>query len=193
MNKITKNISQYFISGNIGDDIRAFDAYAKANVLNYSGASYTGKQPTEIDFMFTGAPLQQNEDALNEALNWHYTVSLELLRKNRIKAVDAKTASLIYRPAPFDGHTFSMSDVAQRNWIAIKASIDIYDELNAWPVPVTCEPDDEYLLQNAAHAKQFATAMLMSVAMHYNSGRSLKLALRAANDKASIDAIVDNR
>jgi len=42
-------------------------------------------------------------------------------------------------------------------------------------------------------AKQFATAMLMHVAMKINSGRALKIALKAATTKAEIDAIVDNR
>lgn len=193
MNVITKDVSNYFISGNIKDDIAAFDTYAKAHVLNYTGSAYSSTAPGIVNFSFAGAPLDQNVTALAAALSAHLTVSLELLRKNRIKAVDANTARLIYLPASFDGHTFSMSDVAQRNWIAIKASLDIYEELGAWPVPVTCEPDEEYLLTSQVHAKQFATAMLMSVAIKYNSGRALKLLLKAATTKAEIDAIVDNR
>lgn len=83
--------------------------------------------------------------------------------------------------------------LTQRNWIAVKSSIDIYTALNLWPVGVTCEPDDEYLLTDPVHATHFATAMLMSAAIKYNSGRAIKMALKSATTKDEIDAAVDNR
>lgn len=193
MHTINKDISQYFISGNIETDVKSFNTYAKEHILNYSGISYSSSELPDVDFIFNGQPLQQNEDQLNAALNDFYSMSFELLKTNRKKEIDAKTASLIYLPATFDGHQFSMSDVAQRNWIAIKASIDIYEAMNLWPVPVTCEPDDQYLLLNAQHATQFAAAMLFSASAPYNSGRALKLQISAATTKAEIDAIIDNR
>ncbi len=132
-------------------------------------------------------------EAITEITNAYSKASFETLKHERIEMIDTKTRDLISNGAVFDGHTFSLSDNAQRNWIATKASIDVYDALNAWPVPITTLDDGIYLLHNATHIVQFTTTMLFVVAKYYNSGRTLKLQIKAATTKAEVDAVIDSR
>lgn len=148
---------------------------------------------TTVDLFFSKEVDQVIIDAINKILTTYTSALFETLKNKKIEEIDAKTGKLIHQGATFDNRLFSLSDNAQRNWIATKASIDVYTALNAFPVPITTLDDDVYLLHNAQHIVQFTTTMLCAVANHYNSGRNLKIQVKAARNVAELAAIVDLR
>lgn len=145
------------------------------------------------DFNYNQEQHDMLQSMVQELAESYSKASFETLKNDYIDAIDSKTRTLIYSGAVFDNHMFSLSDTAQRNWIAIRASADTYEAMNAYPVPITTSDDEEYLLLNKDHLIAFTTSMLMAVAKYYNSGRDLKLLVKAATTKDQILAIRDKR
>lgn len=107
--------------------------------------------------------------------------------KNR--AIDKRTRELIGAGFVYNNITFSASETAQRNWLAID---QLKDELT-YPFGVSTKDDSEYLIQDAIEAHLFVLVGLGTIEPHYASGRALKQLVKAAQDQAELDAIVDNR
>ena len=170
-------------------NIRHSYGYVSLDLINNTTATLHFSKPIDIDGVVDTALV----DVIDEIVASYAVASFETLKNERIESIDANTRRLISQGAQFDGKMFSLSDNAQRNWIATKASIDVYNALQAWPVPITTMDDDIYLLQDAAHIVNFTTAMLFGVAKYYNSGRALKLQVKAATTVNEIRAIVDSR
>lgn len=113
------------------------------------------------------------------------------LDMNKIKKngqIDIRTQELIFQGFTYDGQTFSLSEMAQLNWVAMEASSDLL----TWPVVITTKDDSEYSL-TLANSPYFYGAALSTKQAHLNSGRALKLQVNAATTIAEVDAVIDNR
>lgn len=169
-------------------NIPARYGYVSVAVIN-SSATLLFSKNISVDGQVNPILIKIIEDIISS----YATASFETLKNQYIEAIDQKTRELISRGAEFDGHMFSLSDNAQRNWIATKASIDVYNALSFWPVPITTLDDNIYLLKNAGHIISFTTTMLFGVAKHYNSGRALKILVKECKTKGELLAIKDKR
>jgi len=117
-------------------------------------------------------------------------LTLDQEKKKKNKAIDQKTGVLISAGFSFNSKTFSLSSDAQRNWAEIhtnKDSANIPD-----PVPVTTVDDEEYLLAKTDMDSFYWTGFAV-IKGHLDSGRALKLQVKAATTIAGVQAVVDNR
>lgn len=119
------------------------------------------------------------------------TIALDDYKRSRGGQIDGKTYLLITAGFTYDSETFSCSPTAQMLWVGLKA-----DAANlTYPYSKTVKDDTkapyDFALQSDLEAAY--TALVAHVNTHISSGQSLKGSIRAAADKASVDAIVDNR
>jgi len=116
---------------------------------------------------------------------------LEIERAKRIKEVNSKTDRIIAKGVEFDGHTFSLSLPAQKNWMG--SLVAEHESWNTYPYPVSTKDDGEYLIQDVATLKQFSLTVLGAVQVALAEGRALKKLIKAATTLTELDAITDDR
>ena len=150
----------------------------------------------------------------------HELVSLQDLKNLKNAKIDARTVELMQEGSVFDNEVFSLSDSAQRNWIALSTFLmlnSIIDVINSsgaerptsteellshlkstidglvTTLSVTTKDDGEYQFQTDIDYKNFFNTTIAAAKAHYDSGRALKIQVNAATDAAGVDAVIDNR
>lgn len=116
---------------------------------------------------------------------------LDLVKHAKCVGIDRRTGELIGAGFTFQGETFSMSMLAQTNWIGLSHSAQ--RDLITYPIGVSTSDDGEFMLTSKTHVQDFFVTGLGTKLAHLNSGRALRLQVKAAVDEAAVDAIVDNR
>ncbi len=119
---------------------------------------------------------------------------LAAIKADRIAAIDTRTAELINRGFSFAGSQFSMSEAAQRNWIALSSGLA--NSLLSFPMPVSTIDESSHVLQSADALKAFLGAYLLYQAdpnQPLGAGRSLKERITAAATVEEVEAVVDDR
>lgn len=112
----------------------------------------------------------------------------------RISEIDARTAELIKRGFTFSGKQFSMSDAAQRNWIALSSGLA--NGLLPFPMAISTIDESSHVLVSADELKMFLGAYLLyqaDPAQPLGAGRVLKERATSASTFEELDAIVDDR
>lgn len=145
----------------------------------------------------------------------HELVSLQDLKNTKNAEIDSKTQALIREGFTFDNNTFSLSDHAQRNWVAIESILalnainqllitnpsdaaGIIATLNGtlasmFPLAVSTLDDKEYSFTSFADYVNFYSTGFSIANGHYMSGRALKDQVNQATDVAGINNVIDNR
>lgn len=118
--------------------------------------------------------------------------TLDEYKEKRAKTIDVRTVELIDLGFSYAGKVFSLSVPAQvklsgLNQARLEMSLTYPIRWN------TIDDLDAYDLQNAVDVNAFYMTALGTVRAHLDSGTALKDAIRAAVDKAGVDAVVDNR
>ena len=172
----TKNIKEEKLHAEI------FDSGA---VVNFQGISKANGVIEIIGDSFA------NETLLDSIYASHEDLDLSEYKDIKSKEIDSRTQELISNGFPYDGATFSLSSHAQLNWIGMKTA-DIQDLLT-FPMGITTIDDDEYSIQNKSSLTTFYVTGLVYKKSILDSGRNLKVAVKAATTKAEIDLVLDNR
>jgi len=117
--------------------------------------------------------------------------TLEQVKLDACAAVDRRTGELIAAGFTYDSTLFSLSEVAQINWVGLKVSDQ--NAMITYPFGVTTKDDSEYLIQNTSDLSDFFIAGVGVKIGHLQTGRALKVSIKAAVDEAAVAAVVDNR
>lgn len=121
--------------------------------------------------------------------SWYFSnIQLEEKKRSRIIQIDIRTQCIIAEGFTFDSHQFSLSIPAQINW----SGILLFKDLLSWPMNVTTLDDQEYSLtmDNLLYFMGSGTSVIKNAV---DSGRALKLQVRAATSQAELDDVVDDR
>jgi hypothetical protein len=117
-------------------------------------------------------------------------LSLDNYKTLRYNEIDAKSGQLIDAGFTYAGKTFSLSQNAQINLLALEV------DKNSMQYPIewnTIDDADKYYIVDATDATNFHLTSLNVVKTILDSGTALKDQIRAAVDKAQVDAVIDNR
>lgn len=173
------------------DDIPYFEKRFKAAHPKVDHHYVHGDQ---LHIFFDGSETQSDIDSAQAWVEAYDNLSDYKERRNI--EIDQRTRELIISGTVYDGVTFSLSDNAQRNWIAIHSAVNLYEANNSYPVSVVGEIDGEhtmYQLNDASQVYAFTGHCLGVVSYWYQSGAQLKINIEAAATRAAVDAVVDNR
>jgi hypothetical protein len=132
-----------------------------------------------------------NESLLDSIISSHESITIEELRLDKIKEIDNKTQSLIKNGFIYDSYLFSLSEVAQINWLGIYQSA--VSGLLSFPFPVTTKDDLEYLFNDVSDIQSFFLTGLGLKKYHIDSGRAIKQQIIDASTKEEIYNIEDTR
>lgn len=176
----------YILSGKKINTNKLHNDIAVSNTItNFQGISMVGDNLEVHGDSFI------NEISTDSIISSHEDLSLSEYKDNKIKEIDSKTQELISQGFPYNGSQFSLSSHAQLNWIGMKTA-DIQDLLT-FPMGITTIDDEEYSLVSKTDLTTFYVTGLGYKKAILDSGRSLKVTVGAAVDKAGIDAVQDNR
>lgn len=120
--------------------------------------------------------------------------ALENAKQAKITAIDTKTAELIKKGFAFNGERFSMSEAAQRNWIALSGGLA--NNMLPFPLAVSTVDEKSVILNSADELKMFLGAYMLyqsDPSQPLASGRVLKEAVTAATTIEEVNAVVDDR
>lgn len=116
--------------------------------------------------------------------------ALEDAKIAKISEIDIRTQELIGAGFTFDSNVFSLSLEAQSNWHVLwNGRTDIV----TYPKEVSTIESDAYSIPNATTMDNFGMTAFGTVSEHIQSGRDLKVQVRAATSVSEVDAVVDNR
>ena len=138
---------------------------------------------SEQDWFWDGSAFTTTAPAPDDS------VYLDHLKQKRYDEIDLKTEALIAQGFTYDSRTFSLSQEAQINWTNLYQARSLF----TYPVSATTKDQDAYSIPDIATVEAFYQTGLGTVQAHLDSGRDLKVQVKAATTKAEIDAIVDNR
>ena len=111
-----------------------------------------------------------------------------------VAAIDARTQELIAGGFEYAGARFSMSEAAQRNWIALASGLA--NAMLPFPLTVSILGETSHVLQSANELKALLAAYLAYQAdpsQPLAAGRALKERVTAAATVAEVEAVVDDR
>lgn len=140
------------------------------------------------DILSLSCDVITNQEALDAVVHAHVAVSLDDVKNTKRTAIDTKTNAIISTGFAFDGHTFSLSAEAQRNWLGVYALRDVL----TFPLNTTCQPFGIYSL-TTENLTGFITAAFSKVAYAITTGQVLKAQTAAAATQEELDAVVDTR
>lgn len=124
------------------------------------------------------------------------------LKDKRYVEIDNRTTDLIGGGFPYSEKVFSLSRQAQSNMLGVRAAIADYRasgtlanfEAAFFPMKFnTLDDTDSIGLAKVDDFLAFYDAAMGTVRAYLDGGTSLKAAIRAAVDKAGVDAVVDER
>lgn len=118
-------------------------------------------------------------------------VFLDDAKETKKSQVDSRTGQLISQGFVYGGSVFSLSEVAQLNWVGLNHA-DVKAVIS-YPLAISTKDDGEYLLTSAVDVTQFFMTGVGVKKAHLDSGRDLKILISQAETLAELDAIVDNR
>lgn len=118
-------------------------------------------------------------------------LTLDEQKQLRLKEIDNKTQELIAQGFTFDSESFSMSSLAQNNWVGLKQAAQ--NDLISYPFGISTKDDGEYELTSKTEVTNFYVTGLEVKIGHLSTGRALKLQIKNATTQAELDAVVDNR
>lgn len=114
-------------------------------------------------------------------------------KKYRKSEINNRTGELVSNGFEYpsgSGNIFSLSEVAQSNLHGLKANSSV----TPYPLPwATINDDGEYFITDEADALAFYGTAFTVVTTHRQGGNTLKRQINAANTRAEVEAIVDNR
>lgn len=116
---------------------------------------------------------------------------LDDYKASRNRKIDSKTGELIDQGFEYDNVVFSLSQNAQRNWLAIYTAS--MDPNMPYPVVISTAVNEEYTLASPASISAFYWTGFAVLKGHYDSGRTLKIQANNATDHAGVDAVSDDR
>jgi hypothetical protein len=118
------------------------------------------------------------------------SVSLNDYKALRYHEIDAKTGTLVSSGFVYATFTFSLSQNAQINISALNQS---RDELS-YPITYNSADDiNEYNVVDATDMHNMYLTALATKKTSLDSGSAIKAQVRAAVDRAEVDAVIDNR
>ncbi len=120
--------------------------------------------------------------------------TLDEAKQAKIAAIDRRTAEFIKRGFAFADKQFSMSEAAQRNWIALSSGMA--NGLLPFPMAVSTIDESSHVLTSPDELKAFLGAYLLYQAdpiQPLGAGRALKERVTAAKTVEEVEAIVDAR
>ncbi len=129
-----------------------------------------------------------DESACDTVVSNHVECTLDEYKQPRHEEIDAKTTELIAAGFTYDSNTFSLTNLSQGNWDALKNNTDYY----TWPKDICTKDNGTYSLAEA-NVGAFWDAYKDVVEGHIETGRVLQTSIKDAVSKAAVDAIVDNR
>jgi hypothetical protein len=140
-----------------------------------------------IDYTLKGDTLVV-EDSTPEELQ---ALFLEYNKCIKNSEIDARTRDLINQGFQFGGNQFSLSDTAQRNWMAIRSAVEVGD-LDL-PIKVSTIDDLEHEIRTPDELQSFFLTGIGTVKYHYGTGRDLKGVVDSKNDTSEVAAVEDVR
>lgn len=173
--------------------------YDDPSALFHPGVGWIGigseMEPQEGDVFLDEVLYPRPEHAESfdsEGKKW--ILSLDAVKAEKIAAIDERTRELIKEGFAFAGGGFSMSDAAQRNWIALSSGMA--NGLIPFPLTVSTIDESGHVLKSADELKAFLGAYLLYQAdpdQPLGAGRALKELVTAAKTVEEVEAIVDDR
>lgn len=118
------------------------------------------------------------------------TLTLDEYKSMKINEIDDRTGELIAQGFVYATKTFSLSKNAQTNLLGLKLNKDVLTYPKRWN---NIDDTDFYDITDATDAENFHLSAMNTWTGHVDSGTTLKDSVRAATDKAGVDAVVDNR
>lgn len=110
------------------------------------------------------------------------------------RAIDARTAELIFQGFTYGGKTLSLSISAQSYWTNLYQARNIMAAGGLFPLTVNTLDDlDTYSVASVADAEGLYQTAVGTMTSRLASGTALKNQVRAATTKAEVDAVVDSR
>lgn len=119
---------------------------------------------------------------------------LAAAKAGKVAAIDARTTELISQGFTFANKQFSMSEAAQRNWIALSSGLA--NGLLPFPMAVSTIDESSHVLASGNELKAFLGAYLTYQAdpsQPLGAGRNLKELVNACSTIEEVEAIVDDR
>lgn len=120
------------------------------------------------------------------------TISLTKYKRSKTDTIDIRTGELIAQGFSYADKIFSLSGNAQTNILALfttRGHVAL-----AYPIQYsTIDDADSYNVVDATDVENMYLAALGTKRAHLDSGNALKDQVRAATDKAEVDAVTDNR
>jgi hypothetical protein len=112
------------------------------------------------------------------------------LKKNIIDAIDVKTGEILSRGFEFDGHSFSLSIEAQKNWLFLYVQL-VTGHLTS-NTELSTKENTAYVL-TPANAPAFLTAGTTKVSLTLKGGRDLKASVTASESLEFLKSFMDGR
>lgn len=171
-----------------------FDNYIQdsliSNVTTYEFEIVTNESPTvRVVYQKSSAVLTEEDVGTTPDPD----SIIAIVKNKKLPKIDLRTKELIYQGAPWPPQapiaTMSLSDEAQRNWIALM----VVSPYLTYPYTVTTIDDNAYAFGSSGELQQFCMYCMQVVSSCINSGRALKIKINSANTIEDINAIVDNR
>ena len=184
-------LKTYSVSGNITGGIVKENKLHKE--ISASGAitSFDGIVVSGDVLEIYGAAIA-NQVLLDDTILNHIDISLTEYKTTKNNAIDTRTGELISNGYVYAGKTFSLSGNAQTNILALFATKG--HPALVYPIQYSTIDDvGTYDVLNATDVENMYLTALGTKRAHLDSGTSLKNQVRAAIDKAGVDAVIDNR
>lgn len=115
-------------------------------------------------------------------------------KAEKIDAIDRRTRELIEAGFTYDGSSFSMSEIAQRNWAALAAAHGL--DMLTFPMTISTVDEGSYELSDAAACLAFLGAYMTyqtDSSQPLGAGRVLKAQVNAAATVEAVEDIEDTR
>ena len=178
-----------------------------ADDTNFGGNSFKLVYDGNTCRIFFENPLTFPQEA---ALNQHVADQrvqadwniLADLKTAKMAEIDARTVELINEGFTYNAVVFSLSGQSQNNLLGVRAAIinakvtgtTVQFEAAFFPLDYNSKDDlNEITLNTIAEFEAFFDTAMGKVRVILDGGTGLKKQVRAAVDKAGVDAVVDNR
>ena len=181
----TYNINTDVIRGKINHTRLEMEIRASEYIVGFVDIS---SNQSEIKILGTSIT---DEPALDALILNHTHETLAELKARRNAEIDTKTGELISYGFTYDSIQFSLSELAQLNWIGLKQA-DV-NNLITYPFNISTKDDDEYSLASSSDVTSFYIAGLGTKITLLAGGRSIKLQIKNAADETAVNSILDNR
>jgi len=183
--KIITDVNLRLLKDEIESDVQIGSKLLELNSWNNGN--------NELRLHFDDTFNASDNTVLDGIISAHDDQPLWLYKQLKEEDIDRRTGELIsegYEFPPASGKIFSLSQSAQINILALD---NTRTELT-YPVNYNTKDNlDTYAIPDATTLHNMYLTALSVKKAHLDSGTALKDLVRAATDKAGVDAVVDNR